>query len=984
MGDNTPEVIDLQCQNCGAEFRLRPTKGRLPKGPVKCPECGEQIPVPDSAEPPPPMAAVLRPKKGSSDSSMEMDALAQAMADVPAGGTLIGAPIAVGFERAETKVNEHGPVPSEVFDDEEPEERTTQKLQRKQLHTDLDETSESVFNNTTRHPWENELPPEDDATEQITSEVDREDTVNDAQVLDDKRTTRPNLAANKPGGKPKLSDLLKKVRQKRGVAPTQPMVPIPSLPKKSAEEIFGDFDEVIDESADDLVSSAAALKTQKLKKPSRPTDPPKMDPTIETTIRETMRDDLGMAGENVGSGYIRIPTAEILDVIGSGSYRLRVEDVVYEPVDEKGLVRLIKGGVLMGAEEIAEADGDWMPVDEHPVIRELRKRMAEEAHRLLAEVASGAPAPSPAEEDDAQADLDEVFELEDLEEQSYAPPPLPSVADDATIESPPPVVQDDGGFDEQPDTVPLPSIEPPAEGLMNTSAVDEIAGAIEAEKPGLFDGTSVVDEIVDVVGDPGPGTEAPEASDEFEIAEPTPFDEDSFGTGDSFAADDAGTPAVEMSAEEVDEFLDEPTPKKSNAGLFGVLFILVLAAVGVVGSAYMGFINIPGITPSEPQPANNAVKDPTPANNTNNVVAAADAGEDDQGTAEQNPLEAAQAAYDSEPTPENAAALVDQLVAAGQNEAAITLLEEAVKMEGGDTLQAKLDELKPPPPTPKGPQVIAQSDWTNAEMVDIKRHKVFEADFQGKRYQVIVDRGQPLRAWRAVLASYRLCEMMKCGFKIPNTFEFSMKKADWQAFSKESKVRVSGVSFTKADEDELLLGAMVEKLPESVAWPIDASGIWRDLIDDPETANKPLTDTLEKVAAKETIADQLGTNGAKLAGPALSSLLVFDYLTNNFSRIGRGESTVVKDEAFYSIHNFDCFQTRASTRVKGRFRWASRYNKEQIDSLRNLKPEEIDLVLFPDASRAEQSALKVFWKQRDEIIERVDDQLKGGEDKTFF
>ncbi len=94
---------------------------------------------------------------------------------------------------------------------------------------------------------------------------------------------------------------------------------------------------------------------------------------------------VGMASERRGSGYIRLPTSEILDVLGAGQYRLMVEDIVYEPVDEVGLTELVKRGVLMGAELIAEQGGEWIPIVEHPVFKRLRKKMALEAHALLAQ-----------------------------------------------------------------------------------------------------------------------------------------------------------------------------------------------------------------------------------------------------------------------------------------------------------------------------------------------------------------------------------------------------------------------------------------------------------------------------------------------------------------------------------------------------------------------------------------------------------------------
>ncbi len=135
---------------------------------------------------------------------------------------------------------------------------------------------------------------------------------------------------------------------------------------------------------------------------------------------------VGMAGERRGSGYIRLPTAEILEVLGQGQYRLKVEDIVYEPVDEQGLTELIKRGVLMGAELIAEQGGEFMPIGEHPVFKRLRKKMAMEAHALLAKYRrANEEAQAERERERIEAQKKEAHKEEDsLEEASEAPPPF--------------------------------------------------------------------------------------------------------------------------------------------------------------------------------------------------------------------------------------------------------------------------------------------------------------------------------------------------------------------------------------------------------------------------------------------------------------------------------------------------------------------------------------------------------------------------------
>ena len=130
--------------------------------------------------------------------------------------------------------------------------------------------------------------------------------------------------------------------------------------------------------------------------------------------------EAGAAGEKRGSGYIRLPTAEIQEVLGQGDFRLKIEGIIYEPVDKDGLIRLIKGGVLLGAEELAEGNGDWMPVSEHPVFGELRRKMASEAHHVLSRLGlqkkkvddtEDAPA-SPSADLPARAKIDPEFSPE--------------------------------------------------------------------------------------------------------------------------------------------------------------------------------------------------------------------------------------------------------------------------------------------------------------------------------------------------------------------------------------------------------------------------------------------------------------------------------------------------------------------------------------------------------------------------------------------
>ena len=92
------------------------------------------------------------------------------------------------------------------------------------------------------------------------------------------------------------------------------------------------------------------------------------------------------AGEYRGSGFILLKTSEIREAVGTGEFRLRISGREFGPLNETAVAELIKHGVFMGDGEIADLDGPWMPVMEHPIFIRLREQMATKAHQLLREL----------------------------------------------------------------------------------------------------------------------------------------------------------------------------------------------------------------------------------------------------------------------------------------------------------------------------------------------------------------------------------------------------------------------------------------------------------------------------------------------------------------------------------------------------------------------------------------------------------------------
>lgn len=388
MGENPPEVMEIHCPSCETRFRLRLIKGRLPSQDIECPSCGASIPV----EPQKPKAAILKrsteigaPKPGALDPDT-----------VPTGGTLLGLPVdgifappANPFDRQPTVVKGFSDPPP----DPEPNAPRTPL-------GDLEEHSDSAFQNTTRHPWDTQPTTKAQTLETSTSDVENTRDTPYKGLSSISSSPQDDTVSEKP----KLNDLLKKVREKRGV-------PLPAPPEIKAENpLFG--------------------KSRAPQRVSADTDNRKTKPSMEPAFRKKMQEEsaskenapgTGTASETRGSGYIRLPTSEIKEALGEGEFDIRIGEFSYS-VSEDALVKLVKGGILMGAEEMAAADGVWMPINEHPVVKRLREKMADEAHLLLADIAERKTAKS-RDEPRTEELTEDFLALED------SPPPLPEVDD---------------------------------------------------------------------------------------------------------------------------------------------------------------------------------------------------------------------------------------------------------------------------------------------------------------------------------------------------------------------------------------------------------------------------------------------------------------------------------------------------------------------------------------------------------------------------
>ena len=116
------------------------------------------------------------------------------------------------------------------------------------------------------------------------------------------------------------------------------------------------------------------------------------------------------------------------------TYRLKIGGQTYGDIDFEGLLDLFRRGIWVVADEIAEGDGPWMPLDEHPIFERLRKAVADGmtalllTHgRLLEERSEPAAPPSGPRVESATVEVDErpVASTSQVPTVQVASPTLP-------------------------------------------------------------------------------------------------------------------------------------------------------------------------------------------------------------------------------------------------------------------------------------------------------------------------------------------------------------------------------------------------------------------------------------------------------------------------------------------------------------------------------------------------------------------------------
>lgn len=786
--------------------------------------------------------------------------------------------------------------------------------------------------------------------------------------------------------KPSLSTLLKKARDRKGKL----SIPAPKS-EKSASKASGAAEVDLDRALEDLASETARAIHADTDDNHAPPPFDTGDSSMIDLLRRRVAEDQqpGAASERRGSGYIRLPTAEIQDVLGQGTYRLRVEDIVYEPIDKKGLTQLVKRGVLLGAEEIADFDGDWMPIADHPVFKELRRKMAREAHDLLkqyggaSEADDGQDAELPAPQADLPAPQADLPKLQNN---------LPGRAQDPSGPSP-------SDFDEPDDDLDLngiPTLEADLEEEAERAARD------------LFDDAEEESDAVAAPETAPPPMPASNSSNEQDTS--IELDYDALGVDEEDVQVEEPSPAAETGTHAV-----------AGGSSMGTWIPVLAAAIVLGGLAAFAFSpmgqpyleNVLG--EQTPTPVEASVVETPPAekkDDTAELAAAVDqatstlhtALDIDAGDASLQNQVAGELADEGEHA--RAARILGVLWQERQDDADFAARYAQALLEAGDYAKARavaIHGVQLGTDKESFTKLFVDSIEQNPHLgeykfVDIapgEHADAASAEAEGKRVVLKLSKEgshaltfKPAQAgwengWRASIASWRLCQIMVCNFAVPQSRPARIDKASFDKLSAKgpAAARLSQLTWVTEDGTKYVYGVLQDAVVEPAGFPIEDTDLWRGWLATGSSVamDKPAVEAISSVEErfKAPLEAQLGDVTLGELASELSTVLVVDFLTNNWDRFRGnparwGTNLHVANGSLVSKDNGTAFQPRASTRVKGRFRWTSRFSEDTITSLRLMNSELASGKIFPNASAAEKAKLDVFWSQRDEVLERVD------------
>ncbi len=264
--------------------------------------------------------------------------------------------------------------------------------------------------------------------------------------------------------------------------------------------------------------------------------------------------------------------------------------------------------------------------------------------------------------------------------------------------------------------------------------------------------------------------------------------------------------------------------------------------------------------------------------------------------------------------------------------------------------------------------------------------------------------------FRAEIAAWRLCPLIRCGFDIPRNVHVRLT---WRAFDglyarintekqRSERHNLKDVSLVREDGEDWVHGTWKDWVPDFTVYPIELSSVWRPwlLVDgDPTTLDGRAAESLgpilrqhprgEKVARELT--RHMGEMSRRDLARQISNLLVFDYLINNWDRFSGvpefwGVNCQFANGRFVSIDNGAAFPRTPNEKPARQLKRVQRFSRTLVQAVRALDHDKTLARLFPEATPFEIERFETFWQQRSLFLAYVDELVAahGAEAVLFF
>jgi hypothetical protein len=263
--------------------------------------------------------------------------------------------------------------------------------------------------------------------------------------------------------------------------------------------------------------------------------------------------------------------------------------------------------------------------------------------------------------------------------------------------------------------------------------------------------------------------------------------------------------------------------------------------------------------------------------------------------------------------------------------------------------------------------------------------------------------------YRAEIAAFRLCPIIRCGFEIPYSFEARIERREFmrsygiRSLDEEFLAAHEGYAanfvdliWTREDGELYLHGVWKDWVPHFTKFPIEYDDVWDSWVDvngDQADLEQPFSEAIASLRGRDRghyseLVEEAGDLTTYDFARQISNILAFDFLINNwdrFSGIYYGVNCQFANGQLVSIDNGAGFMTRDASRPRARLEQVTRFSRSLVREVRLLDREALLPILFPDYSDDEIERFDSFWERRAELLDYIDRLIEEhGEDVVLF